>query len=64
MNFSFVRFIYGILGAILGAGVCLTFTLNSRIIIIISSVCFFVAFCWWEYIIKFLLHTDINHPGQ
>jgi hypothetical protein len=54
MNLSFVRFAYGILGAFVGAGVCQVLSLSIKTMIIVSAVSFFVSFCWWEYIIRFL----------
>ncbi len=60
MNFSIARFLYGILGAFLGdiiaLGISLDFSgsVNIKTMIIVSAVCFFVSFCWWEHIIKFL----------
>jgi hypothetical protein len=60
MNFSFARFLYGILGAFLGDCIALSVSLdfsgsvNIKAMIIVSVVCFFISFCWWEHIIKFL----------
>jgi hypothetical protein len=68
MNLSLGRFLYGILGAFLGAcsalGISLHFIghLNIKVIIIVSAVSFFVSFCWWEYIIKFWTNLSSSDP--
>jgi|WetSurMetagenome_2_1015567.scaffolds.fasta_scaffold35057_4 hypothetical protein len=64
MNFTSVRFLYGLLGTIVGAIIGLLASTkifgspNIKTIIIISAISFFVSFCWWEYIIKFW--TDLS----
>jgi hypothetical protein len=61
MNLTLDRFLYGILGAFLGAclGLCICWDslhgINIKAIIIISVVSFIVSFFWWEKIIKFLI---------
>ena len=58
MNFSFIRFIYGMIGAFLCAAVSLHFTQNIETIITLSAVSFVISFCWLEYIYKFFCEKD------
>jgi hypothetical protein len=68
MNFTLVRFLHGLLGTIIGAIIGLLVSIkiydspDIKTIIIVSVISFFVSFCWWENIIKFLYKTDINNP--
>jgi len=70
MNLILARFVHGILGAILGAGLTLCVcwdlsgwdfsrSLNIKAIIFVSVVSFFVSFCCWERIVKLLTKTII-----
>jgi hypothetical protein len=68
MNFTLVRFLYGLLGTIVGAIIGLHISIkifgspNIKTIIIVSAISFFVSFCWWEYIIKFWTNQSSSKP--
>lgn len=69
MNFTSVRFLYGLLGTIVGAVIGFLASTkiygspNIKIIIIISAISFFISFCWWEYIIKFWTDLSPTDPS-
>jgi hypothetical protein len=60
MNFTLSRLVQGILGAIVGAGMYLSFydfdnhNLKFITLTIIAAVFFFISFLWWEQIINIL----------
>jgi hypothetical protein len=69
MNFSPIRFIYGIVGALVGSGLNIgiagVIDLNARDMniktwVIVAAVSFFISFLWFEQIIDFLMPKNLR----
>lgn len=69
MNFSPIRFIYGILGALVGSGLYIgvagVIDLHARDMsikagLLVAAVSFFISFLWFEQLIDFLMSKNLQ----